>query len=175
MSQDAVDELMKHGFAALREERFEDALAMARKLHEMCYSGGFELEARARWEMGEHDEAIAVLERGVKVAPGAAAVWHWLACYRSDLGDYAAALEAFEKEAEFEDVAASMTTYNIAVVHERMGQFEQAMEVLGRLERPDDEGPWPGDFAELRARLLLALGRGDEAIAVAGEAIEWFE
>lgn len=169
-----TDDLMNDGLAALREERYDDALAVAAVLRERRFSGSFEIAARAHWANGEHDRAIEVLEDGVAKAPGAAPLWHWLACYRSDMGNYPAALDAFEKEAEFEHVAASLTTYNIAVVHERMEQYAQAIGVIDRLERPDDDGPSPGDFAELRARLLLALDRIDDAIVAADEAVEWF-
>src|SRR5688572_19639826 len=113
-----TDDLMDAGYAALADGEYETALALAAELRRRRHSSNFEVEARARWAIGEREAALRLLEEGVATAPKRAPLWHWLACYRSDLGRYDAALEAFAKEAEFEHVSASSHAYNVAVVYE---------------------------------------------------------
>jgi tetratricopeptide (TPR) repeat protein len=178
MSGDAFEDrptesLMDDGYTALREERIDDALAIARELRNRRHSSAFEIEARARWHQGERDAAVRVLEEGVGKAPKASPLWHWLACYCSDLGRYDAALEAFAREADFEDVVPSANAYNVAVVLERMERAAEALDVLDRVELPGSD-PSPAHFSELRARLLFDVGRFDEAIEAATLAEEQF-
>jgi tetratricopeptide (TPR) repeat protein len=177
MSEPADDErstnqLSDDGFAALHDERYDEVLTIATELRKRRFSACFELEARARWEMGEREAAIAVLEEGVAKAAAAPPLWHWLGCYRSDIGRYEAALEAFEREAEFEVTSVSTNTYNVAIVYERMDRPADGIEVLARLESPGDEGPTAEHFDELRARLLFDLGRFDECVETATRVID---
>lgn len=165
--------LMDEGFDALRDGRLDDALAVATKLRERRHSSSFEIEARSRWERGEREEAINVLEQGVARVPHASPLWHWLACYRSDVGRYDGALEAFAREAEFEEVSASGNAYNVAVVYERMGRPREGLDMLDRVEAPDD--PSPARFAELRARLFFDTGELTRSIDAATEAIKRIE
>jgi tetratricopeptide (TPR) repeat protein len=134
----------------------------------------FEVEARARWDRGEREQAIAVLEEGVAKAPGAAPLWHWLGCYRSDLGRFEGALEAFAREAEFELASPGANAYNVAVVYERMARPRDGLVLLDRVERPGPEAPSATHFAELRARLLFADGDIDGSIDAATRAIDLF-
>lgn len=166
--------LMGDGYAALRENRIDDALAIAAELRRRRHSSNFEIEARARWARGEREAAVAVLEEGVNIAPKATPLWHWLGCYRSDLGRYEPALEAFTREAEFESVSPSTNAYNVAVVYERMDRPADALDLLDRIERPEPPGPSPAHFAELRARLLFDLGRFNDAIEASTQAVDRF-
>jgi tetratricopeptide (TPR) repeat protein len=168
----STDQLSDDGFAALTDERHDDALAIAAELRRRRFSACFELEARTRWEMGEREAAIAVLEDGVAKAAAAPPLWHWLGCYRSDFGRYEAALEAFEREGEFEVTSVSTNTYNVAIVYERMERPADGLEVLARLESPGDEGPSAEHFDELRARLLFDVGRFNECVETATRVID---
>jgi tetratricopeptide (TPR) repeat protein len=170
----APEALTDAGYAALAEGHVDDALRIARELRGLRHSSCFELEARARWERGERDEAVTVLEEGVAKAPGAAPLWHWLGCYRSDLGRFEPALEAFAREAEFEGAPPAVNAYNVAVVYERMGRPREGLDLLDRIELPGPEAPSAAHFAELRARLLFQDGDVDGSIGAATEAVELF-
>src|SRR4051812_26314819 len=166
------ERLIDEGFGALAEGRLEDALTIADKLRSLRHSSHFEIEARARWERGEREQAVAVLEEGVAKVPKASPLWHWLGTYRSDLGRFDAALEALAKEAEFEHVPPSANAYNVAVVYERMGRFREALDLLDRVELPGDDGPSRAHFAEFRARLFFDLGEFGKSIDAATVAMD---
>ena len=173
-ADESTGSLMDCGYAALERDEHDEALALAAELRRRRHSSCFEIEARARWAMGERDAAVAVLEEGVEKAAKAWPLWHWLGTFRSNLGRYEAALEAFAREAEFEEVPPSASAYNIAVVYERMGRPGDALDVLDRIELPGNQGPEPAHFAELRARLLFGTGQYAAAIASASAALESF-
>jgi len=163
---DDVQRLSRAGFTALRENRPDDALTIASQLKQHRFSACFEIEARARWAKGERNRAVQVLQEGVTQASAVPSLWHWLACYQSDQGQYDHALEAFARESL---LSGSLTanSYNVAVVYERMGRLQDALDVLDQVECPDQCGPSPAHFAELRARLLLKCGRRVDALRIA--------
>jgi tetratricopeptide (TPR) repeat protein len=179
MSEDSVnprsiEALVDEGHAALEAGDLDNVLSIAAELKSRRHSCCFELEARARWEKDEREQAIAVLEEGVAKAPGAAPLWHWLGCYRSDLGRCDAALEAFAREAEFEHPSPGANAYNVAVVYERMGRPRDALDLLDRLELPGPDAPSAAHFKELRARLLFEDGDTDGSVDAATRAIDLF-
>jgi tetratricopeptide (TPR) repeat protein len=169
-SEDAVV-LAEEGFEALEEGEWRHALRIARQIKPLRYSAWFELAARALWSLGRRRWALEALERGVAAAPEAQPLWHWLACYRSDNGDYEGALEAFDREAQLPGTVLLGNLLNRAIVHNRMGQYAEALALVEDIHGDPEEGPSPNHFMELRATLYAELGRHEDAVVEATSAL----
>lgn len=126
--------LLNKGRAALAAQDYDRAIAVAQKLHRLRNTGGFEIEARALWELDKRKEATEILERGVKIAPGLFVLWDYLASFYSDQGWYDQALEAYGKALECPDAEVPSTQYNIALVHQRSGRDDLCIRVLSSLD-----------------------------------------
>ncbi|ALS63949.1 tetratricopeptide repeat protein [Pandoraea apista] len=132
------DELMAEAFAHLEAGDPESALEIGKRLESMQYSGAYEVQAMAYADMDEMEQAVAVLEAGVAHAPGVWLLWQLLGNYRSDLGRFPAAVEAYEAAgncAPDEDLV--IVDFNHANALARHGDFASAQTRLDRvLESP---------------------------------------
>lgn len=159
-----VDELMNKGFDALSRGAWEEAETLGRILREeRRHTSGFEIEAMAKWELNERDEAIALLREGTGVAPSVTRLWHWLGSYLSDTGEYDAAIEAFERSSTCPGADVGLELFNLAIVHNRKGDAAAALEVIDREMAQAAELPPAEYWFDLRTSALLKLKRWDEA------------
>lgn len=83
-----AEKLMTRGLVLLDAGKSAEALAIAKKLRSMRYSGGYEIEAQALAQEGAKDEAIAVLRQGIEAAPTGWLNHNLLGNYLSDQGRY---------------------------------------------------------------------------------------
>ncbi|MBN4665039.1 hypothetical protein HUS70_09010 [Pandoraea nosoerga] len=132
------DDLMAEAFAHLEAGDPESALEIGKRLESMQYSGAYEVQAMAYADMDEMEQAVAVLEAGVAHAPGVWLLWQLLGNYRSDLGRFPAAIEAYEAAANCapaEDLV--IVDFNHANALARHGDYAAAQTRLDRvLESP---------------------------------------
>ncbi len=124
-----VDSLMEDGIRHIRNDDFDEALKIGRRLRRLRWSGGFEIEALALAGLERRCEAIDVLERGVEDAPAAVLLWNLLGNYRSDEARFDEALEAYDR--------------GLAQCSEELGRFEVQLRfnraiVYSRLDRSAD-------------------------------------
>ena len=141
----------------------EGAFAAGRELLGLQHSSGFEILALAHAMRGEMDQAIDVLENGVRKAPDVWILWQLLGNDYSAVERFEEAFEAYERALQCEGVDADALGYNHGVALMRSGRIQQA---LARLEQVSDEPP-DGQLRVLvtgsRMNVLNQLGRHAEA------------
>ncbi len=147
VDEQLVENLMDEGYDALRAGFLAEAEAIGRQLLEHRHSSGFEILALSLGDSGDVEEAVQVLEEGVEVAPGVWLLWQLLGNFRSDLGLFTEALEAYDRALFCEDVEKDSVYFNIATVLSRQEKFEEALSYLQLVEN---------DELRLRASALSA-------------------
>lgn len=164
------DELMAEAFAHLEAGDPESALEIGKRLESMQYSGAYEVQAMAYADMDDMEQAVAVLEAGVAHAPGVWLLWQLLGNYRSDLGRFPAAIEAYEAAgncAPDEDLV--IVDFNHANALARHGDFTSAQTRLDRVLESPHLAQAGRAFIEnaiaLRMHLFNAQGEPKAAIA----------
>jgi tetratricopeptide (TPR) repeat protein len=164
--------LMKQGYAALANNKPEEALTLARELQQLHHTSAFEIGARAYWSLKQPEKAITLLTQGTQVAPQLPVLWEYLGCYHSDLGQYAEAQAALERGIECADGSAGILLYNLAMVFSRWKKFDDAIRTLDRIVPQESLGPPLPLILQVRAHAFLALGRFQDAITTATRGIE---
>ena len=160
-----VNGLLDEGFDALEDGRFEDALAAAKGLEGFRHSAGYELGALALRALEREEEALLLLERGVKKAPAVWLLWNLLGNMRSDAEDYEGAFAAWDSGLSCEGCDAGSLRLNKAVALGRLERGEEGLAELDLVESAD-----PQFFARVeahRAHILGLLGRHDERVEAA--------
>ncbi len=157
--------LIKLGYRLLEHEPLK-ALRVGQELRRRRNSGGFEIEARALWEMGKRGRAIAVLEDGVRAFPTIFILWSYLGHYLSDEGRYDEALHAFERARSLPKADMAVEDLNIAIVYFRQGRYEESLALAHRVPVPP-KGPPAWRVADVKVSALNGLGRHEEALRVA--------
>lgn len=160
---DDVQKLIFEGFGALEIGDFERALRVGRELHGRGHTSSFEIEARARWELEDHDRAIDVLKEGVQEAADQFVLWDYLASYLSDEGRFEEALQAYYRSRECTGAPTEAVDFNIAVIYQREERHERALALL------DAISPTPSlpiiVLEGARAYSLNELGQHSDALA----------
>lgn len=122
------------GLRYLDHGRHKACIRIADRLGRRNYTGAFELRARSLWATGRTDEALLVLETGLQRTPQVWILWSFLGEFRSALGHYDLAIEAFENCASYNPHMASTSQYNVGLVHYRSGRPDLAAESLERVD-----------------------------------------
>jgi tetratricopeptide (TPR) repeat protein len=160
-------QLADEGYRCLREKEYDQALDVAAKLRKLRYTAGFEIAALANAALGNLEEAVRNLEEGVKLAGGPWLNWQLLGNYRSDLGRYDAAADAFEHALRCPGVWEASVQVNQAILQNRLQNYEGALTLVRTLTDPDLR--YPAAMIEVGA--LAGLGRLEEAEALAARAL----
>ncbi len=147
----------------LHNKEFQEALDVARQLEELRFSAAFEIAALAHDGMGERDEAVKVLQRGVEVAPEVWSNWQLLGNLLSDLDRFEEAEAAYDQALQCGEVWADSVWLNQAVLASRREQFDAALELLEQVDDPELRI----HATEHRINILRRLERMDEAAAMA--------
>lgn len=137
-------ELTQRGIDLVQEGRTREALAIARELHQMRFSGGFEVEAQALARDGEIEEAISVLRKGMELAPAAWLNASLLGNYLSDVGRYAEAFAAYEQALDVPAADRILIEANHAMAMQRAGKDEAARAKLQSVLAQDMSDAEPG-------------------------------
>ncbi|MDH5324642.1 MAG: hypothetical protein OEZ68_07880 [Gammaproteobacteria bacterium] len=132
-----TDKLSDQGFEFLADGEFSKALEIAAKLEALCYTGAFELGALAHYELGELDEAISYLKKGVSLAPKCWLIWQLLGNYLSDAELYEEAFTAYDESLLCPDVWRSSVCLNQAILSNRCGHYAEALEFLSGCIDPE--------------------------------------
>jgi len=117
---------MKRGLAYVKDDRTSEAMVVAKKLHSLRYSGGFEIEAQALARDGSKDEAIAVLRKRLEAAPTSWLNGNLLGNYLSDQGRYDEAFTAYEEALRTPTADRILIEANYAKALQRAGRDDDA-------------------------------------------------
>ena len=153
------ERLMHQALELIEEDQFAAAHEIARQLEELRYSGAFEVAARAYLGEGEPEEAVAVLQRGLELAPEVWSNWQLLGNTLSDLGRFDDAAAAYERAWACPAKDPDSLRFNQAVLASRRGQAEQVLALAATLVDPELRLM----VVPARLRALQALGRPEEA------------
>lgn len=124
--QKRADNLMSRGLEHLENGRTSDALAVAKELHSIRYSGGFEIEAQALAQKGAKEDAIAVLRKGLVVAPQSWLNANLLGNYLSDMERHEEAFAAYEQALRTPSANRILIEANHALALKRAGREDEA-------------------------------------------------
>ncbi len=122
-------ELFEEGIGLAKAGKTAEALRIAEQLKGYRYTGAYEVEAVAMSEAGRPDDAIDALRAGLTKKK----VWrlgHLLGIYLSDEGRYDEALAALDESLTMHEPEPLCTAYNKAIVFDRIGQTDQAINLL---------------------------------------------
>ena len=131
--------LFERGLSLLDGGRPLAAWRAGRRLCRYRYSGSYELRGRALAALGKLRLGRLVLERGAKRVPHAAEVWHQLGILRSEMADYSAALEAFDRGLATDGADPCYLLLNKAVVFQRMERPAEALKILAQIPQSEQE------------------------------------
>jgi len=137
----SAKELGRRGYAALERDRPKSALRIARRLAKMRYTARFEIAARAYWAMGKDEEALTELREGIRTAPQIYVFYSYLGHYLSDLGRYEEALEVLYRGKTLTSAPTGELEFQVAVVKQRMGDYEGALEAVEGVSLQDSFVP----------------------------------
>jgi tetratricopeptide (TPR) repeat protein len=124
--QERADELMERGLAYVEADRTSEALAVADELYSLRYSGGFEIEALALARKGSKEDAVAVLRKGLQIAPQSWLTGNLLGNYLSDLGRFDEAFAAYENALRIPAADRTVVEANYTLALQRAGRNEAA-------------------------------------------------
>lgn len=154
----------------LDKEDYEAALAIARKLRKLRYSGAFDVEGRAYCGLDRPGDAVRVLREGVARVPGVARNWMLLGNALSDLGESGEALVAYDRAESLDPSNRATLELNRGVVAERRNDYAAMLRHLD-----DASGVEPRLYLRLigcRVTALHGLGRDDEALDLATRVLD---
>ncbi len=129
------EQLMETAERALEQGDPRKAVQIAEQLFRMRHTAGFEIKARALWDMGRPEDAIATLQEGVEIAPEVWVLWEYLGRYLSDMERYGDALEAFRNGLACPNAPQDSFLFNLAIVHQRQGEYDTALQMLEQAEQ----------------------------------------
>lgn len=168
---DSPEELMDRAYEYLDSYDLENAITLGRKLVEMRYSGGYEILGLAYAQDDKLDEAIEVLEEGVRDFSNVWLLWQQLGNYYSDREYYEKALDAYRQSLECDHVRTSFVHLNIAVCLSRQGKFNESNAELLFV----DEEEMFAARDSVRMGNYVALKRWDDILAAAPDIVARLE
>ncbi len=157
------EDLAGRGFGFLREGDYEAALEVAKELEEIRYTAAFDIAAQALAGLGKLEKAVETLERGVKEAPDSWLNWQLLGNYRSDMGDFEGALDAYERALTCQGVWEDSIRLNQAILASRCGDHERSLIHLDMVRDPE----LSLQVTAAKMTALQDIGRLNEALSLA--------
>jgi tetratricopeptide (TPR) repeat protein len=159
------EKLAERGFELVEEGKCDEAIAVADELEVLRYTAGFEIRALSLAKLGRKEEAVETLESGVEKAPTLWLLWQLLGNYRSDLGRFDEAQEAYARALGCPGADVSSVHLNRAIALARQERNDEAWKELELVTDPALQ------FRRecSRVGLLLDAKRLPEAVRLAQE------
>jgi tetratricopeptide (TPR) repeat protein len=131
-----AERLAKRGYQQLEAGEPEAALGTAAELERLRYSAAFEIAALAQAQLGNLEASVAMLERGLGLAPDVWLNWQLLGNDLSDLGRYEQAGAAYEKALTCPQVDESSIRLNQSIAASRRGNHAEALAYADQVTDP---------------------------------------
>jgi tetratricopeptide (TPR) repeat protein len=129
---------------------------------------GWSNKALLLYKLEQSDEAVAACKRAIELSSNSATLWSSLSAYQLAIGDNQEALEAAERGLEL-NPAEYRALLNRSTALLALGRPEEALQCCDRAlenNNTEDLAGW-----QIRARILVKLGHGDQAIKTLEEAV----
>ncbi|WCR53500.1 MAG: hypothetical protein PG981_000522 [Wolbachia endosymbiont of Ctenocephalides orientis wCori] len=88
--------LIKEGQEHLDNGDFKNAIKIGKELENMGCPDGYEIQAEAYRELGQEEEVIKILEKGIRVFQDSPTFLAMLGDFKCDLGHYEEAIDCYE-------------------------------------------------------------------------------
>ncbi|MEO0470380.1 MAG: tetratricopeptide repeat protein [Bacteroidota bacterium] len=165
--QDAV-RLGEEAWEAIGEEEFERAKEIGQQLIAGDYESGYRVLGSVHEQMGETEEAEAVLKKGIETYPENWELFLHLGTLYSEANRLEEAIKVLEDAAKLENVESYWIDMNKAVVYYKMQDVDAALNTLQKVTHPD---MFNEAFA-LQLSILDEVGRYDLLLEVVEEGLE---
>lgn len=139
LDTDDLDEegLFEVGSELLESLHLDEAEAIGGELIRRCYTGGFEIKARALGARGAYEEAVAVLRKGLEKAPELSLLWHLLGNYQGELGEYDACRASYKRALSLPRCDADSIRLDWATTELNEGRIEEARKLVSAVTDPE--------------------------------------
>lgn len=169
--EDEARAMHDEALARIDEGDLAGAEALAQRLEAMGWSGCFEIQALARRKGGDREGALAVLDRGIEQAPELWLLHQLRGNVLDELGRANDAIAAYDAALRCDGVSAGSVRYNRAVARLRAGDPGGALADAEHVITESPEAPFAGAALAVAVDALIALGRGEDAVAIVDHAI----
>ncbi|HRV80228.1 MAG: hypothetical protein H6830_08295 [Planctomycetes bacterium] len=159
----ALETLISTGYQQVKDGEFEEALKTAHAIEDLRHTTAFEIAALAKLGLDDTEAAIAVLQRGLKLASDVWVNWQLLGNTFSDLGRYEEAENAFRDALRCSEPWVDSIRLNQAILLGRQGKPEEALKLFDGIQDPDLQF----EVAAARINTLGRLGHKEQALEVA--------
>jgi tetratricopeptide (TPR) repeat protein len=162
----SADELMKHAYEFIDSCDYESAFVVGQRLNRIGFSGGCEINAKTHAADGNFGKAVHELEKGLRHAPHVWILWELLGNYRSELGEYEAAMQCYDKALGLPDADLSSINLNRSICLFRQDKPDLALSYLDAVTSVETAV----EKELVRMGLLVDLKRYNDCITV-GESL----
>lgn len=153
----------------LEKKELDAAAKLGDQLIRARYSGGYEILSRSFLLRGQSQQAITVLERGLKDTPQVWRLWVELASIRGREGQFDQAISDYERARQCPEADLDAIDFNEArLAHDRDRPRRAALLLEGILDRSTDKDSRLVALTEL-LRILAIRGRMGEVMAILGQ------
>lgn len=163
----STETLFNHAWKLIEEDReprhLRKALRIAKVLKKRRFSGAFEIEAKVHVAQDQLEQAIAVLEEGLQIAPEASPNLLLLGILQSDHGRLQEAIDNFHLGIVRFPNEVDLYRMNLAESLARAERFDEALATVKRVTDPE----WVGRARVLEVSILRRANRHSEVEALA--------
>jgi len=162
-----TEKLADEGLECIRNADYERALEISSELEERRYSAAFDIGAQAHAGLGDYENAVTLLRRGLELAPQVWLNWQLLGNYLSDLNKYDDAKNAYNRALECESAWKDSVYLNQAILANRMNEPSNVLNILETIIDEDLQL----DKIEVQISALIELDRLDDAVNLANKVL----
>ena len=170
MSSSSIDleQLSQAAWEALEQSDAATAKELGAQLVEAGTEFGYRVLALASAMEDDRQGAIDTIRAGIEIFPDVWQLHMQLGNFYSDAEMLNEALESFDTALQCSDVEQHWVQMNQAVVFVRLGDFDQALNLLQQIDHSDARN----EAFELKINILGELGRNDLILELAEEELE---
>ncbi|MCB0838991.1 MAG: hypothetical protein KDE26_28890 [Bacteroidetes bacterium] len=171
ISLEEIEQLSDQAWELIGSEDLEGAMEIGLKLQNHQVETGYRITSMVKAMQEEWEEAINILNEGIKQHPDIWQLHLQLGNFLSDTGKFPEAIRAFIKAGNLPGAEKHWAEINKGIVYYREGNLDMALNTLQEIEHPDAIN----QAFELQVRILDEIGRNDMIIEMAEEELEFLQ